>query len=115
LRDLPCAGRRVAVLGDMAELGASSRAAHAEVGRRVAEFRLDTLFAVGRQAGEIASAARHGGLAAVVEFPEVEEAALAVRDFARPGDVVLIKASRSMRLERISELLRADAAKKPAN
>jgi len=106
LRDLPCAGRRVAVLGDMAELGETSRAAHAEVGQRAAEFNLDTLFAVGRQAGEIASAARDGGLQTVVEIPEVETAVRAVREFAKPGDVVLIKASRSMRLERISEALK---------
>lgn len=114
LRDLPCSGRRVAVLGDMAELGESSQAAHAEVGRRVAEFRLDQLFAVGRQAEEIATAARRGGLQTVVEIPEVEKAALAVREYARPGDVVLIKASRAMRLERISEALRATLEKEPA-
>ena len=108
LRDLPCAGRRVAVLGDMAELGESSQAAHAEVGRRAAEFHVDQLFTVGRQAAEIASAARRGGLRGVVETPEVETAVRAVRDFARPGDVVLVKASRAMRLERIAEALRTN-------
>jgi len=112
LRDLPCSGRRVAVLGDMAELGASSRAAHAEIGRCAAESRLDHLFTVGRQAGEIANAARRGGLRTVVEIPEVETAVQAVREFARPGDVVLIKASRAMRLERITEALRAKIEKK---
>jgi UDP-N-acetylmuramoyl-tripeptide--D-alanyl-D-alanine ligase len=106
LSDLPCAGRRVAVLGDMAELGESSRDSHAEVGKRAAEFRFDKLFAIGARAGEIASAARRGGLQAVEEIPEVESAAAAVREFARAGDVVLIKASRAMRLERISEALR---------
>ena len=108
LRDLPCAGRRVAVLGDMAELGESSQAAHAEVGRRAAEFHVDQLFTVGRQAAEIASAARRGGLRGVVETPEVETAVRAVREFARPGDVVLVKASRAMRLERIAEALRTN-------
>jgi UDP-N-acetylmuramoyl-tripeptide--D-alanyl-D-alanine ligase len=106
LSDLPCTGRRVAVLGDMAELGESSRAAHAEVGQRAAESRLDQLFTVGQQAGEIATAARRGGLRTVVEIPEVETAVRAVQEFARPGDVVLIKASRAMRLERITEALR---------
>jgi len=113
LRDLPCAGRRVAVLGDMAELGESSQAAHAEVGQCAAEFHLDQLFTVGRQAGEIATAARRGGLRTVVEIPEVEMAARAVREFARPGDVVLIKASRAMRLERITEALETKPEKKP--
>jgi UDP-N-acetylmuramoyl-tripeptide--D-alanyl-D-alanine ligase len=106
LSELPCAGRRVAVLGGMAELGATSAAAHAEVGKRAAEFHLDKLFTVGAQAAEIAGAARSGGLENVAEFPEVESAAQAVREFARAGDVVLIKASRAMKLERVAEVLR---------
>ena len=113
LNDFPCAGRRVAVLGGMAELGESSQAAHAEVGRCAAEFHLDQLFTVGREAGEIALAARRGGLQTVVEIPEVEMAIRAVRDFARPGDVVLIKASRAMRLERITEALKTNLEMNP--
>jgi len=108
LRELPCAGRRVAVLGDMAELGDCSRAAHFEVGRRAAVSRLDQLFAIGRQGCEIAAAARAGGFNSVVEIGEVERAAQEVKAFARPGDVVLVKASRSMRMERITEALRAN-------
>jgi UDP-N-acetylmuramoyl-tripeptide--D-alanyl-D-alanine ligase len=106
LRELPCAGRRVAVLGDMAELGDCSRAAHFEVGRHAATARLDHLFAIGRRGCQIAAAARARGLTSVVEIAEVERAAQAVKEFARPGDVVLVKASRSMRLERITEVLR---------
>jgi UDP-N-acetylmuramoyl-tripeptide--D-alanyl-D-alanine ligase len=105
LRALPCPGRRVAVLGDMAELGQSSGPAHAEVGRRAAELGLDQLFAIGTRAAELAAAARAGGLRNVVEFPEADGAAQAVNDLARPGDVVLVKASRAMRLERITETL----------
>lgn len=112
LRDLPCSGRRVAVLGDMAELGEASQAAHDEIGRRAAEFHLDKLFTVGRKAGDIASAARRNGLQTVVEISEVEMAVRAVQEFARPGDVVLIKASRSMRLERISQALQAKLGNK---
>jgi UDP-N-acetylmuramoyl-tripeptide--D-alanyl-D-alanine ligase len=105
LRELPCAGRRVAVLGDMAEQGDCSRAAHFEVGRRAATSRLDRLFAVGRRGCQIAAAARDRGFQSVVEIAEVEPAAKAVKEYARPGDVVLVKASRSMRLERITEVL----------
>ena len=61
LHDLPCAGRRVAVLGDMAELGAHSIAAHVEVGRRAAELGVNRLFAVGKMAGHLAGAARAVG------------------------------------------------------
>jgi UDP-N-acetylmuramoyl-tripeptide--D-alanyl-D-alanine ligase len=106
LRELPCAGRRVAVLGDMAEQGDCSRAAHFEVGRRAATARLDQLFTIGRRGCEIAAAARDRGLKSVIEIAEVEPAAQVVKAFARPGDMVLVKASRSMRFERITEVLR---------
>ena len=106
LRALPCPGRRVAVLGDMAELGETSRPAHAEVGRRAAELGLDQLFAIGTRAAEMAAAARDSGLRNVVEFLDVDGAAQVVNNFARPGDAVLVKASRAMRLERITETLR---------
>ena len=103
LRELPCAGRRVAVLGDMAELGEHSAAAHVEVGRRAAELASDHLFAVGRWRRVTAPAARRGGLEQVVEFADVERPR--GREGIRgPGDVVLVKASRAMRLERITEV-----------
>jgi UDP-N-acetylmuramoyl-tripeptide--D-alanyl-D-alanine ligase len=111
LRAFPCRGRRVAVLGDMTELGESSGTAHAEVGRRAAEIGLDQLFAVGTRAAEMAAAARCGGLGHVAEFADVEEAAKAVNHFVRPGDAVLVKASRAMRLERITEGLRESNGK----
>jgi UDP-N-acetylmuramoyl-tripeptide--D-alanyl-D-alanine ligase len=111
LRAFPCRGRRVAVLGDMTELGESSGPAHAEVGRRAAEIGLDQLFAVGTRAAEMAAAARRGGLGRVAEFAGVEEAAQAVNQFVRPGDAVLVKASRAMRLERIAEGLRESNGK----
>ncbi|MBM3872012.1 MAG: UDP-N-acetylmuramoyl-tripeptide--D-alanyl-D-alanine ligase [Verrucomicrobia bacterium] len=106
LHDLPCAGRRVAVLGDMAELGAHSVAAHVEVGRRAAELGVNRLFAVGRMAGHLAGAARAAGLSAVTEIAEVASAGETVRRELLPGDVVLLKASRSTRLERVGEVIR---------
>jgi UDP-N-acetylmuramoyl-tripeptide--D-alanyl-D-alanine ligase len=108
LCDLPLQGRRVAVLGDMAELGAHSEPAHAEVGRRVAELKVGQLFTVGKNSAATARAARAAGLARVIEFADVEAAARAVKNFLKPGDVVLLKASRSSRLERIAETLKAE-------
>jgi UDP-N-acetylmuramoyl-tripeptide--D-alanyl-D-alanine ligase len=108
LRDLPLQGRRVAVLGDMAELGAHSEAAHAEVGRRAAELGIGQLFAVGKMAGVTATAAREAGLTRVIEFADVEAAMKAVKSFLKAGDVVLLKASRASRLERIAETLKSD-------
>ncbi len=106
LHDLPCAGRRVAVLGDMAELGTHSIAAHVEIGRRAVELGVNRLFAVGSMAGHLAGAARAAGLAAVTEISEVATAGETVRSELLPGDVVLLKASRSARLERVADVLR---------
>lgn len=106
LRDMPCEGRRVAVLGDMAELGAQTIPGHAEVGRRASEMGLDQLFTVGTFSGVTAEAARQCGLAAVKEFSEIEPAGAAVKNYLKPGDLVLLKASRAMRIERIGEMLK---------
>ena len=108
LRDLPLQGRRVAVLGDMAELGAHSEAAHAEIGRRAAELQVGQLFAVGKMAPVMAKAARDAGLSRVIEFENVEAATKAVKSFLKSGDLVLLKASRSSRLERIAETLKSE-------
>ncbi len=110
LQALPCKGRRVAVLGDMAELGAHSEAAHDEVGRQAAGLGVGQLFAVGKMAPVMARAARGAGLNRVFEFADVATAGAALKHFVRAGDVVLLKASRATGLERIGELLRAGAA-----
>ncbi len=112
LEELPCRGRRVAVLGDMAELGVHSQAAHEEVGRRAAERGIGQLFAVGKMAPVIARAARDAGLIRVFEFADVETAAAAVKSFVKPGDLVLLKASRAARLERIGDALRGGEAER---
>ncbi|MBI4660929.1 MAG: UDP-N-acetylmuramoyl-tripeptide--D-alanyl-D-alanine ligase [Verrucomicrobia bacterium] len=114
LHEFPCRGRRVAVLGDMAELGRHCSEAHAEVGRHAAELGISHLFAVGKMSAIMADSARAAGLEATRAFSTVEDAAAALRDFLRPGDVVLLKASRATRLERLTEILRTHAAGKPA-
>jgi UDP-N-acetylmuramoyl-tripeptide--D-alanyl-D-alanine ligase len=110
LQELPCKGRRVAILGDMAELGSHSEAAHKEVGRRAAELGVAQLFAVGKMASVMARAARDAGLHRVFEFADVETAAAAVKQFVKQGDVLLLKASRSIGIERIGERLRIGGA-----
>lgn len=106
LTELPCKGRTVAVLGDMAELGGHTESAHREVGRMAAELGVGQLFAVGKMASVTAQAAREAGLNRVLEFLDVDTAAGAVKNFVKPGDLLLLKASRVSRLERIAELLR---------
>jgi UDP-N-acetylmuramyl pentapeptide synthase len=106
LCELPLQGRRVAVLGDMAELGNTGSAAHEEIGRRAAELKIGQLFTVGANSALTARAARAAGLTRVIEFADAEAAVRAVKNFLKPGDVVLLKASRSSRLERIAESLK---------
>jgi UDP-N-acetylmuramoyl-tripeptide--D-alanyl-D-alanine ligase len=105
LSRFPCSGRRIAVLGDMAELGASREPAHVEIGRRAAERGIDLLISVGQNASLTADGARKAGLAHVIVSPQAEAAGPVLREQVRPGDVILVKASRSSRLERVIEHL----------
>lgn len=106
LADLPCAGRRVAVLGDMAELGEHAPAAHAEVGRRAGELKIDILIAVGQFAANMAKSAALAGVPDVLIFQDTPTAASAVPSVLKPGDLALFKASRATALERVAEALR---------
>ncbi len=106
--DVADSGRSIAVLGDMAELGDQSRAAHAEVGEFAALMGIEHLFAVGSMASLLCGAARAAGMGDAREFADAESAATAVKNFVRPGDLVLVKASRATRLERVVERLEQD-------
>ena len=96
-------GRKIAVLGDMFELGADEEALHRRIGGVVAESGVDILIAVGKRAKWIADSARKSGMDAAAIFPaaNVAEAKEVLGDSARAGDAVLIKASRGMALEAI--------------
>ncbi len=107
------AGRRIAVLGWMAELGSSAAVEHAAIGARCAELGVDHLLVVRSredrdgEAGHLARGARAAGLAAVTEVADAEEAGAVLAELVRPEDVVLVKASRIAGLERVTELLLA--------
>jgi UDP-N-acetylmuramoyl-tripeptide--D-alanyl-D-alanine ligase len=88
--------RKVAILGEMAELGSDAPALHAEVGRAAAELGVEIVLAVG-------SVARAYGDARWVET--AEEAVTALDDVLRPGDAVLVKASRALGLERVADAI----------
>ncbi len=95
-------GRRVAVLGDMLELGSYEETGHRLVGRRAREV-ADLLVTVGPRARLIADEAREAGLptAAVVELEDHEQALTYLRASIQRGDVVLLKGSRGVKLDRI--------------
>lgn len=103
LRDLALrTGRRVAVLGDMMELGRDEARFHREVGHLVAELGIDFLVAVGpRAANYVVGAA---GIPSA-QFADCAAAAAGVPGLLRDGDTVLVKASRSVALERVCEVL----------
>ncbi|WP_433798328.1 UDP-N-acetylmuramoyl-tripeptide--D-alanyl-D-alanine ligase [Actinomycetospora sp. CA-084318] len=95
-------GRHTAVLGAMAELGADADAAHAELGRLAASTGLHRLVVVGEAARGVHEAARAAGLDSDL-VPDAASAVEAVH--AEPGDVVLVKASRSAGLETVARAL----------
>jgi UDP-N-acetylmuramoyl-tripeptide--D-alanyl-D-alanine ligase len=101
------AGRRIAVLGDMRELGAHSEDAHALVGHLAAELRVDILIGVGHGGRAIAEAAggQEHGTPDVVMVVDAGGALHAVRGVVAPGDTVLVKASRAVGLEAVAEQL----------
>jgi UDP-N-acetylmuramoyl-tripeptide--D-alanyl-D-alanine ligase len=103
------AERRIAVLGDMLELGSEEERLHREAGRQIAG-RADRLMAVGERSRWIAEGAVEAGLppSAVTNAASAEEAAMQLRGLLRKGDVVLFKASRGIGLDRaVSELAAA--------
>lgn len=102
-------GRKIAVLGDMLELGRYSVEEHARIGTEVAKS-ADILVAVGARSQAVAAAARGAGLTEdmVHEYPKSPEAAEALFDLVKEGDLVLIKGSQGMRMERIVARLLAD-------
>lgn len=108
LAALDCPGRRVAVLGDMAELGSHAEAAHREIGRAAATFGVQHLFGVGRWASVMLAGAAEAGLAGGEGFSDATAAADAVPERIGPGDLVLVKASRATGLEVVAAaILRA--------
>ena len=103
LMELDADGKRIAVLGEMGELGEESARGHREVGETAAELGVDQLIAIGGMAATIAQAARQAGLARTAAVGSISEAAEMLTGITAPGDLVLIKGSRSARTERVLE------------
>ncbi|MCS7033805.1 MAG: UDP-N-acetylmuramoyl-tripeptide--D-alanyl-D-alanine ligase [Phycisphaerae bacterium] len=101
--------RRVAVLGDMRELGAMSEKYHREIGRAAAEAGVELLACVGSQAHLLARAAEEHGLDRrnIRCFEDAAAASRVIPSWLRKGDLVLLKASRGVRLELVAEGIEA--------
>ena len=100
------AARRWAVLGEMRELGAEAKALHRAAGEEAARLGFSPLAAVGELGRAIEAGAAKAG-ATTLWFPDAETAAAWAAGELRPGDLVLVKGSRGVGLERVSEALRA--------
>ncbi|MBE7021646.1 MAG: UDP-N-acetylmuramoyl-tripeptide--D-alanyl-D-alanine ligase [Ruminococcaceae bacterium] len=100
-------GRKIAVLGDIRELGEHAPAAHKDLGTLAAALSLDALFTLGENGRLIAEGALLAGMAktAVFSFTDIDALNDALSTYTQEGDIILVKASRAMRLERVTEFL----------
>lgn len=103
-------GRRVLVMGDMLELGRVEGALHREAGKRAAAAGVKLLVAVGPLSRSAVETARRAGVAEVYHHADSERAAEAIGEFVRDGDLIVVKGSRAMRMERVVEALLSVAA-----
>ncbi|MDO8435386.1 MAG: UDP-N-acetylmuramoyl-tripeptide--D-alanyl-D-alanine ligase [bacterium] len=96
-------GRRVACLGDMLELGKHTEREHYDIGLRVVENTVDLLITVGQRSRDIELGAKNAGMSedAMLHFPDAESARKVVQEKIRKGDIVLVKGSQGIRMERV--------------
>lgn len=99
--------RQVAILGDMLELGSWTKRSHIEIGKLVNKIKIDYLITVGKKAKYIAESAISDGFLAknTTHFENSEIAALNIKNIIQPGDFILIKGSRGIKLEKVLEKL----------
>ena len=103
LVELEADGKRIAVLGEMGELGAESERGHREVGEKAATLGVDQLIAIGHGGQIISQAAHDAGLKNSSAVATTNEAAELLERVVRPGDLVLVKGSRAARTENVLE------------
>ena len=103
------AKRRIAVLGDMKELGEFSRGEHERIGEMLRVKNVWLLFTVGQEAKFIAEGARRSGFDdfKIFEFSDSTKAGEAVKNIIQEGDLILVKGSQSARMEKVTEIIMA--------
>ncbi|WP_298770128.1 UDP-N-acetylmuramoyl-tripeptide--D-alanyl-D-alanine ligase [uncultured Fibrobacter sp.] len=97
--------RRIAILGDMLELGAQTDALHQEMGALVPEMNFDMLFTVGEKAKLYVKGAKAKGMKAACHFDSVDSLIDALTDVVAEGDVLLVKGSRGMHMEKVVDAM----------
>ena len=104
---LDSAARRIAVLGDMLELGDYSRAEHERLADEAAQYKFDALFLFGEETKWTAQRAQQIGLRHVAHFEDKDELHRQLLRFIRRGDIVLVKGSRGMKMETVIKALKS--------
>ncbi len=108
LKVLSCeASRSIAVLGDIKELGAFSESAHKAIGKTAAELSIDALFVIGEGGRQIAEGAKAAGMKEenIFCFDLLDTLNESLLNYVKPGDKLLVKASRAMHLETVTAFL----------
>ena len=113
LKEIKSAGRKIAILGDMLELGKHTHGAHENIGK-IAKENADMLVVVGQRAKAVKEGAQENGMneSNIFEFLDAKEAGEFLKTFIQKGDIVLIKGSQGMRMERAVEVILEDQENK---
>ena len=105
LADWPGGGARIAALGEMLELGDAAPSLHREIGAKAGRLTVSCLFATGPHARDMIEGARAENISHAETIDDPRDLARAIHRFARPGDLLLVKGSRGMRMERVIRAL----------
>ncbi|MBN2008137.1 UDP-N-acetylmuramoyl-tripeptide--D-alanyl-D-alanine ligase [candidate division KSB1 bacterium] len=105
LKEMKTSGKRIAVLADMLELGDSSQAHHRAVGEYAAAMAIDALYAFGPESKQTADAATAAGISNVNHYDDKSGLIKDVKNHVTAGDIVLIKGSRGMAMEEVTQAL----------
>lgn len=103
IKTVDCKGKRVAVLGDMLELGDTSDKFHRQVGEYVKDYNIDMLYCYGTQAIHIKEGAKNSGFTNIFYTDDKDKLVQRLKDDLEISDAVIFKASRGMRLEEVIE------------
>ncbi len=110
ISEIPGASRRIAIIGDMLELGAWSVRSHMEIGRLAKKSGIDLLVTVGERAEHIREAAIEAGMDEknAIHFKDSDETAGRINGLIKNGDLILIKGSRRMKLENVLNAIQGE-------
>ena len=98
---VPASGRKILVLGDMLELWTKSGYYHKRIGERIVESGIALLFAYGRETAATVKACKQAGYNNVLHFTDLDDLIYALKKGAGEGDLIMVKGSRAMNLERV--------------